>query len=118
MEHQSAEAFKERYEATLARIRLNKLVRVELSTIGQDGVVALHSIVSADKGKGHAKCAMRALMSMADDLEFDVVTVPRALDEATDLARLVAWFKRIGFEVDASGKTMRRKVMWSRDYGK
>lgn len=118
MEFESVDTFKERFATTLTRIRLDKLVRVELSDVGQDGVVALHSITSTDRGKGHARCAMKTLMSMADDVEFDIVVMPRALDETTDLERLTAWFLRAGFEAEASGKTMRRKVLWDRNYKK
>jgi|GEM_PF-5338714 len=116
MEFESAETFIERYNTTLARIRLSDLVTVELSPTPQQGVIALDSVTSSDRGKGFAKCAMKALLSIADDLEFDILTVPQGQDTDFDQARLNKWLTRAGFEAESDGKTMRRKVLWSRNY--
>ena len=118
MEFESAEAFIERVNTTLARIRLADLVTVELSATAQPGVIALDSVATEERGKGYAKCAMKALMVIADDLEFDIVTVPQARGEGIDRDRLIKWLTRAGFEAEIDGKTWRRKVLWSSNYKK
>ena len=118
MEFESAEAFIERVNTTLARIRLADLVTVGLSATAQPGVIVLDSVATEDRGKGYAKCAMKALMSIADDLEFDIVTILQSLDEDMDQSRLIKWLTRAGFEAEADGKTWRRKVLWSSNYKK
>jgi hypothetical protein len=116
--NESAETFIERVYTTLARIRLGELVTFELSETAQPQVIALDLVETADRGKGYARCAMKALLSIADDLEFDIVTIPQAREADIDQGRLIKWLTRAGFEAEADGKTWRRKVLWSSNYKK
>lgn len=58
---------------------------------------------------------MRVLVSIADDLEYQIVANPLPLDEATDKERLVNWFKRCGFAVVGDGGSMLREPQWGRN---
>lgn len=109
---ESADTFIERYQEKLTKIRLGDLVAVDLSATDEDGVISLDKIESHEQGKGHAKCAMRVLISIADDLEYEIKLVPRPLDEETDQDRLVNWYKRCGFISVDDGKAMVRKAQW------
>lgn len=115
MEFEPVDAFIERFHTTLTRIRLADLVAVELSATGQEGVISLDKIESEDPGKGHAKCALRALVSIADDLEYEIRLTPDPLNPGTDRERLTNWFKRFNFAATSDGTAMQRKVMWGRN---
>jgi hypothetical protein len=115
MATESADSFIERYHTTLTKIRLSERVNVELSAADGGSAISLDKIESHEPGKGHAKFAMKALMSIADDMEFDVKVVPTPLDESTDKERLVKWYERCGFTPAGDGKTLVRKVLWSRN---
>jgi hypothetical protein len=112
---ESAESFIERVQTTLVRIRLGNLVAVELSATAQDGVISLDKIASHTPGQGHGKCAMRVLVSLADDFEYQITLIPHPLDDATDQDRLVSWFKRCGFVAVGDGKSMLREPQWGRN---
>jgi hypothetical protein len=112
MQTESADQFIERLQTTLSKIRLSDLVAVDLSATGEEGVITLDKIQTQEHGKGHAKCAMRVLTSIADDLEYEIKLIPRPLDEETDQDRLVNWYKRWGFVSVENGEAMVRKVQW------
>jgi len=112
MQTESADLFIERLQTTLSKIRLSDLVAVDLSATDQEGVIALDKIQTQEHGKGHAKCAMRVLTSIADDLEYEIKLFPRPLDEETDKDRLVNWYKRWGFVSVDNGEAMVRKAQW------
>jgi hypothetical protein len=112
---ESADSFIERYQATLSMIRLSDRVAVDLSATDKAGVISLDKIESHEQGKGHAKCAMRVLVSIADDFEYEIKLIPNPLDENTDKDRLVNWYKRFGFASIDDGKSMVRKAQWGRN---
>lgn len=112
---ESVDAFVERLQTTLARIRLGDLVAVDVSGTDQDDVISLDRIEAQTPGQGHGKCAMRVLVSLADDLEYQITLIPQPLDDATDKDRLANWFKRCGFVPAGDGKSMLRKPQWGRN---
>ena len=111
---ESVDAFIERLQTTLARIRLGDLVTIELSATDKDGEISLDKIEAQTPGQGQGKSAMRVLVTIADDLEYQIVANPQPLDEATDRERLVNWFKRCGFAAVGEGESMLRKPQWGR----
>jgi hypothetical protein len=109
---ESVDEFIERLQTTLARIRLGDLVTIELSATDKDGEISLDKIEAQTPGQGHGKYAMRVLVSLADDFEYQIVAKPLPLDEATDPVRLVNWFKRCGFAAVGDGGAMVREPQW------
>lgn len=89
----------------------NDFATLELSKNGDNGI-HVHAITALDKGRGQGRQALQYLTNLADKHGVDLHGIAKSFgrDRGLNTAKLKAWYKRNGFQVDRSGNMIRKPV--------